>query len=199
MNDKLTLTPVSIDELEDYQRCGERPPRWKNYKWTDADSRYAEREDKKMAFFRVTKGEHWWLIDDLARGSVGEASYGTWVHTTQDSLERLKLMFRMLRLDDRLQIKENPEWATEYSKREATAGIRAENKNRPDEQPLLFTTEDGTAHSIEELKLWPKRKKPVEGTVRVGKYSGIHNDKLWRTYDTTGHVTNGEIGWISPA
>lgn len=129
---KVVLYPVSIDTLEDFgfQSEGELPPRWKEYKWNEASAKRSRDLKKQLAFYRITKGSDWSLLDDLARGAVGDdVAYGSgWSWTTQASLERLKLLFRMLRLDNRLELRENPEWTTPYDPREAKAGVRAARK-----------------------------------------------------------------------
>lgn len=121
----MKLTLVGHDRLEGYGASGqgtyeEMPPRWKTYAWTKPVASRAKREfektGEKQAFYRVTRGENWWIIDDLARTIIGKNfAYGMWAHTTQEDLERLKLAFRMLGLDDRLQLRENPEWAFPYN------------------------------------------------------------------------------------
>jgi hypothetical protein len=103
------------------------PPRWKARKWTQAAAKYISEKRPRPAFYKITEGADTWVLDDVARGAVGDdlacCQYGTL--TSQESLERLKLLFRLLGIDDRLEIRENPEWATPYKSSNALAGVRA--------------------------------------------------------------------------
>lgn len=205
MTKELTLTPLFIDALECYgpggARIAPKPPRWKEYKWTKEAESWC-REGEQKAFYRVSEGENWWKLDDLARGAVGGdlAAGSGWLHTTQDSLERLKLLFRILQVDDRLEIRENPKWAIQYDEHNAQAGVRGvrdRKKNASREDVLLFTYEDGTALTLPELMLLRKSKKEVKGTVRVGVYEDGTKTNLFKTYEAPGILANGEVSWVS--
>lgn len=125
---ELTLTPITIDRLDGIG-FNQEPiaPRWKSLKWTKSiEKKYGHLKDQP-ALFKITDGAGWWTLDDISRGAVGDdiAQGSGWSLTTQESLERLKLLFRVLGVDDRLVIKENPEWATPYDPKHAQAGVRA--------------------------------------------------------------------------
>ena len=124
----LTLNPISIDTLEGIGHAQEPiAPRWKSLKWTKEAERSISDTRPQPAFYKITEGENWWLLDDISRGAVGDdyAGGSGWCHTSQASLERLKLLFRILGVDDRLVIRENPEWATPHDPKHAQAGVRA--------------------------------------------------------------------------
>lgn len=205
MTKELTLTPLLIDRLEGYGTRGERieakPPRWKEYKWTKESEKWC-RDGEERAFYRVTEGTDWWKLDDLARGAVGGdlAAGSGWIHTTQESLERLKLLFRILQVDDRLEIRENPEWAVPYDENNAQAGVREYRDRKTGgshKEVLLFTKEDGTSHTLPELLALRKSKKEVKGTVRVGVFTDTKKTKLSHTYEARGTLVDGELRWFS--
>jgi hypothetical protein len=131
MSKELTLTPVSIDRLEGIGH-NEEPiaPRWKSLKWTKEAAKRVSPDRPQPAYYKITDGPGWWVLDDISRGAVGDdiAAGSGWCHTSQESLERLKLLFRVLGVDDRLVIRENPEWATPLDPKHAQAGVRAGRK-----------------------------------------------------------------------
>ncbi|TSE15410.1 hypothetical protein B1A87_005285 [Arthrobacter sp. KBS0703] len=120
------ITPLHIDALDGVDGEAPIPPRWKSLKWTKAAAKFGNLREKP-AFFKISDGPGWWVLDDISRGAVGDdiACGSGWNLTSQESLERVKLLFRILGVDDRLTIRENPEWATPYDPNRAQAGVRA--------------------------------------------------------------------------
>jgi hypothetical protein len=131
----MNLNIHTIDELEGIGPGPAHEPKWKTVAWEKGPlSKKKARNVAKIgsALFKIENKQDgdWWSVDDMARAASGDGfahwSTGGWTETTQEGLERIKLLFRILGVDDKLTICENPEWAPELKPRDLEASLTKE-------------------------------------------------------------------------
>lgn len=108
-----------LDTLQGNTNAPRIAPRWKRYEWGKATTMHTGTGAWKhvtpgTGFYKIKEkgNDIWWTMDDVSRvvGGEGYTSHqNSWRGTSQESLERIKLMFRMLGWDEHLQLCENPE------------------------------------------------------------------------------------------
>lgn len=124
----LPIEAISVDELEGAFFGVQTPiePRWRVRKYTQEISKMSKDSGYLVAAFKIDQGPRWSLMDDLSHAATGERNaYGSggWVYTDQAGLERVKLLFMMLRLDDKLSIREDPRYAYEWIPTQVKRGV----------------------------------------------------------------------------
>lgn len=128
---EMIIKPIYIDRLEGRGFKEEAiPPKWTDRAWT-AECDKISKDKGQYGFFKFSKNaEHVSELYDLVYGSIGdECVYcypGGWNGTSQAGLERLKVLFRVLQLDEYLELRENPLWATVPEERDVLAGVRVD-------------------------------------------------------------------------
>lgn len=105
---------------------GRVAPRYQKRQLTDEQSQTIKdlAEGRETAFFKVAdraaSNYSWWWMDDLARAIVGDGfishNFSGWNFTTVEAINRLKVVFTMLGIENELLVAEEN---TEFHVREA--------------------------------------------------------------------------------
>jgi hypothetical protein len=133
MTDILKPTPIYILDGE-----GQREPvapKWTVKPWPKSYDKYY-RNFESPALFKLDDSleyNDFDILNDLLFGALGDdVAFGTWAITTQEGLERLKLLFRVLGVDEYLTICEHPDRAIPFEPKHTKAGIRAKRQQKND-------------------------------------------------------------------